>query len=83
MNKLLKIILICFIGLDIIFGALLILGIIALIVSGGGSVLFPSLGLVVSLPVLLAAVFIVELILVGITLIIYRLIKNNSNKLAC
>ena len=61
--------------------ALLIVGVVASINAGGGSVLFPGLGLVVALPLVLGVVFVFEMILVGVTLIVYRLIKSNADKL--
>lgn len=68
--------------LDLAVLALLILGVIASIKAGGGSILFPGLGLVVSLPFILATVFVTELGLVALTLLLYQYIKNNSGKLA-
>lgn len=62
--------------------ALLIIGVVASINEGGGSLLFPGLGLVAALPLVLGALFVVEIILIGVTLIVYRFIKNNSNYLA-
>ena len=73
---LLKILLTFLVILDVAILVLLIIGIIASISAGGGNVLFPGLGLVVSLPLLLGVVFIFEIALVGITIIIYRYIKN-------
>lgn len=61
--------------------ALLLVGVIASINAGGGSVLFPGLGLVVALPLALGVVFVFEMILLGITLIVYRFIGNSANNL--
>ena len=78
----LKILLTFLILLDLTVFALLIFGVIASIKAGGGSVLLPSLGMVVSLPLVLAVIFVIELGLVAMTIILYRYIKDGSGKLA-
>ena len=78
----LKILLTFLVILEIGIAALLILGIIASIKMGGGSILLPGLGLIISMPLLLGVVFIIEMILVAISIILYRYIKNNSGRLA-
>ena len=77
----LKVLLAILIIADLAVLALLIVGVIASINAGGGSVLFPGLGLVVALPLVLGVVFVFEMILVGITLIVYRFIGNGANSL--
>ena len=78
----LKILLTILTIIDLAVFALFIIGVIASISAGDGSVLFPGLGLVVSLPLLMCAVLVFEMMLVGITLIVYKLIKNDANRLA-
>ena len=73
----LKILLFILAIIDLAVLVLLVVGVIASINAGGGSVLFPGLGLVVALPLILGVVFIFELILIGITAILYRYINSN------
>ena len=75
----LKILLAVLIIIDLGVLGLFVAGVIASINAGGGSVLFPGIGLVIALPLVLAAVFVFEVILVGATAILYRFIKNGSN----
>ncbi len=73
----LKILLIFLVILDLGIAALLIPGIIASIRADSGSVLLPGLGIII-----LGVVFIFEMVLVRITILLYRYINNNSGKLA-
>lgn len=77
----LKILLTFLIILDLAVLALFTTGVIASINAGGGSVLFPGLGLVVALPLVLGVVFVFEVILIGITLLVYKAVASNARKL--
>ncbi len=77
----LKVLLAILIIIDLGVLALLITGIVASINAGGGSVLFPGLGLVVALPLVLCAAFVLEVILIGVTLIVYRFTVSNGDNL--
>lgn len=77
----LKILLTFLITLDLALFALLIFGVIASFKVGRWSILFPSLGLVVSMPLVLTVIFVIELGLVAVTVILYRYIEGNSGRL--
>ena len=59
---------------------LLVIGIVVSIRAGGGNVLFPGLGLVVSLPFLLVLLFIAEIVLATITLILFGYVTSRKLK---
>lgn len=71
----LKILFVLTAALAFVFLMILIVGIISSITAGGGNVLFPGLGLIVALPLILAVLLGVEIILVIITVILYKRIR--------
>ena len=62
--------------------ALLAVGVVVSINSGGGNGLFSGLGSVVALPSVVGVVFVFEMILIGVTAILYRCIKSDSKNSA-
>lgn len=57
---------------------LLVSGIMLSIKSGGGNVLFPGLGLVAALPLVLFVLFVIEVALLAITFLLFRYVRKQS-----
>lgn len=74
----LKILLILLAIVDAGVFILLVSGIILSIKWGGGNILFPGLGLVVALPLVLFVLFVTEVALVAITYLLFRYIRKQS-----
>lgn len=69
--------------LTVLFAALLILlviGVIASIMAGGGNVLLPGVGLIISLPFLLVVLLVIEIALAAIMLILFKYISSRKLK---
>lgn len=79
-NALLKILFGLFTALSAGLLILLIIGAVISIMAGGGNVLLPGLGLVVSLPFLLIVLFVIEIALVTITIMLFRYISSRKFK---